>query len=126
MNVSKVLEQVQALKNGYDVSDETITVHMQTLENRILDEIVRGREGERIIREMYGNIDLISNPEHMLFAPPGFEDIYALYCCAQIDLMFEDTERYINDSAVFKDTYNELKKYWWQTHRQAADYKYHA
>ena len=112
MILSKVIEQVRALKSGYEVSEEQLRRMINVAEMMILTNIVRDREGAADVLEEYTGVDMDS------------EDIYAQYCAAQIDLLYEDGERYLNDAAVFHDTYNALMRFWWQTHRQTKRHAY--
>lgn len=125
MNLSKALEQVKALKSGYDMSEEMMISYINTVEHMVLNEIVRGREGDDEIFNNYFGVDKDSEGGTLLFVPAPYDGIYAQYCAAQIDLLDEDGDRYLNDSIVFKDTYQSFKRYWWQTHRQKPDYRYH-
>lgn len=125
MILSKVIEQVRELKNGSEVSDERLRQMINTVEHMILTDIVSGREGDTELLEQYGGvIDMESDGDTELFAPAPYEEIYAQYCAAQIDLLFEESERYMNDAIVYNNTYNSLKRYWWQGHRQNKRYAY--
>lgn len=125
MNLSKVIEQVKALKSGYEISHETLVMYINTVEQMILHDIVSGREGDAEILATFSGVNDESDGSTELFAQPPYDGVYSQYCATQIDLLAEDGERYINDSIVFKDTYNQFKRYWWQTHRQKNNYKYH-
>lgn len=125
MKVSKIIENVKELKNGYVVEEERLKQYINDLQTRILQEIVSGREGDDEIIANYPAIDQSSPSNAEVFAPASYERVYAQYCAAEIDLMYEDGDRYINDAAVFADTYRSLKRYWWQTHRQKRNYQYH-
>ena len=125
MNLTKAIEQVRALKNGYNVSDEQIRDYINTAEMQILTEIVSGREGDTELLNTYTGVNSGSDADAELFAPPPYDGIYAQFCAAQIDLLAEDGERYINDSIVFRDSFQGLKRYWWKTHRQKKDFQYH-
>ena len=124
MILSKVIEQVRALKSGYEVSEEQLRRMINAAEMMILTNIVRDREGDAAVLEEYTGVDMDSEDGAELFAPAPYEDIYAQYCAAQIDLLYEDGERYLNDAAVFHDTYNALMRFWWQTHRQIKRHAY--
>ena len=125
MTIAKVLERIKKIKLGYELDNESLISYIDTAENMILNEIVRGREGEAVITANFGGYDVDTDVNTELFAPPGFERIYELYAATQIDLREEESERYINDMAAFRDVFLDLKRYWWQTHRQVKDYKYH-
>lgn len=125
LNLSKAMEEARALKLGYEVSDEMLRSHINDCEMMILNSVVSGREGDAAVLEIYKGVDNESAPETELFAPAPFERIYAQYCAAQIDLMYEDGGRYINDAVVFRDTFAALKRHWWKNHRQIHDYYYH-
>lgn len=125
MTIGKTLETVRALKDGYDVDDETLLSYINAVEHMILNDIVRGREGDETVLERYSGCDLQTDRNTELFAPPPYDDIYARYCAAQVDLLAEDGERYLNDAAVFRDMFLELKKHWWRTHRQVRRFSYH-
>ena len=124
MTVEKVLEQIKALKHGFDVDDETLLSYIDTAEHMILTDIVCGREDDDEVTAQYHGCDLQDGRDTELFAPQPFEQIYAQFAVTQIDLLDEDGERYLNDMAVFRDTFLELKRYWWKTHRQKKNYRY--
>ena len=126
MTVDKVIETIKAVKCGYDAGDEQLVHYIETAENMILSDIVSGREGDAEMMEQYGGaIDLDNYRERELCAPKPFEDIYVQYAVSQLDLLAEEGERYLNDMAVFRDTFTDLKRWWWQTHRQKSNYNYH-
>lgn len=126
MTVDKAIETIKAVKNGYEASDEQLLRFIETAENMILSDIVRGREGDVELTAQYGGtIDLDNYREHVLCAPKPFEDIYVQYAVSQLDLLAEEGERYLNDMAVFRDTFMDFKRYWWQMHRQKSNYNYH-
>ena len=126
MTVDKVIEAIKAAKSGYEVSDEQLVRYIETTENMILSDIIRDREGDTEIKESFGGgIDLDNYRQHELCAPKPFEDIYMQYAVSQLDLLAEEGERYLNDMAVFRDTFTDFKRFWWQTHRQKSNYNYH-
>lgn len=125
MNIAKTIELTKKLKAGYEVNDEAVIDYISTAEQMVLTDIVRGREGAAEIINSYGDYDLSTNRETELFAPPPYDVLYAQYAATQIDLLAEDGDRYLNDMAVFRDTFTDLKRYWWQTHRQTKNYAFH-
>lgn len=126
MTVDKVIEEIRAVKNGYEASDEQLLRYIETAENMILQDIIRGREGDTEIRTAYGGaIDLENYHGRELCAPKPFEDIYMQYAVCQLDLLAEEGERYLNDMAVFRDTFTDFKRTWWQVRRQKNNYNYH-
>lgn len=125
MNIAKVKEHVRALKNGYEIKDEELISYINAVEQTILTTIVRGREGEEAELENFGGYDMETAQDKELLAPDPYDVIYEQYAAAAIDMMFEDGERYMNDMAVYHNTYKELKQYWWRTHRQKRNYPYY-
>lgn len=125
MNIAKVMERVRALKSGYDVSDEMIISYIDAAEQMILTDIVRGREGDQSVFDEYGGYDVNTDREKELFAGAPFDVVYEQYATTKIDLLSEESERYMNDMAAFRDTFLDLKRFWWQTHRQVRNYRYH-
>lgn len=125
MNIAKVMERVRALKSGYDVSDEMIISYIDAAEQMILTDIVRGREGDQSVFDEYGGYDVNTDREKELFAGAPFDVVYEQFAVTKIDLLSEESERYMNDMAAFRDTFLDLKRYWWQTHRQIKNYRYH-
>lgn len=125
MNIAKVMERVRALKSGYDVSDEMIISYIDAAEQMILTDIVRGREGDQSVFDEYGGYDVNTDREKELFAGAPFDVVYEQFAATKIDLLSEESERYMNDMAAFRDTFLDLKRYWWQTHRQIKNYRYH-
>lgn len=130
MNVAKVLENVRERKSGCDVSDERVITYIEAAEQLVMREIVRGRERETEVTAAYGGNDLLgdmmSDREHTLFAPSPFCGIYELYASAQIDLLCEDTERYLNDMAAFRDLFTDFKRWYWKMNRQKKDFNFSA
>lgn len=125
MNIAKVMERVRALKSGYDVSDEMIISYIDAAEQMILTDIVRGREGDQSVFVEYGGYDVNTDREKELFAGAPFDVVYEQFAATKIDLLSEESERYMNDMAAFRDTFLDLKRFWWQTHRQVRNYRYH-
>lgn len=125
MNIAKVMERVRALKSGYDVSDEMIISYIDAAEQMILTDIVRGREGDQSVFDEYGGYDVNTDREKELFAGAPFDVVYEQFAATKIDLLSEESERYMNDMAAFRDTFLDLKRFWWQTHRQVRNYRYH-
>lgn len=125
MNIAKVMERVRALKSGYDVSDEMIISYIDAAEQMILTDIVRGREGDQSVFDEYGDYDVNTDREKELFAGAPFDVVYEQFAATKIDLLSEESERYMNDMAAFRDTFLDLKRFWWQTHRQVRNYRYH-
>ncbi len=124
MTLGKVMERVKALKLGYEIDDEALISYIDAAESMIMQDIVRGREGEEAA-DGFNGYDMNTGRETALFAPSPYDRLYEQYAATQIDLREEESERYINDMAAFRDTYLELKRYWWQTHRQKKNYQYH-
>lgn len=125
MNIAKVMERVRATKSGYDVSDEMIISYIDAAEQMILTDIVRGREGDQSVFDEYGGYDVNTDREKELFAGAPFDVVYEQFAATKIDLLSEESERYMNDMAAFRDTFLDLKRFWWQTHRQVRNYRYH-
>jgi len=125
MTLGKAMERVKALKLGYEVDDEALISYIDAAESMIMQDIVRGRAGEEEATANFSGYDVNTGRDTVLFAPPPFDRLYEQYAATQIDLREEESERYLNDMAAFRDTYLELKRYWWQTHRQKKRYNYH-
>lgn len=123
MTLGKVLERIRAQKLGYELDDEALISYIDAAESMIMQDIVRGREGEETVS--FSGYDVNTDRDAPLFAPSPYDRLYEQYAATQIDLREEESERYINDMAAFRDTYMEFKRYWWQTHRQKKRYKYH-
>lgn len=125
MTIDKVLDKVRRNKGGYDVDEETLLSYISTVESMILTEIVCGREGDSAFIEEHGDgLDQETDRSRALFAPAPYDNIYAQYCATQIDLLSEDGDRYINDVAVFRDTFLDLKRFWWRGHRQKNRHRF--
>lgn len=125
MNISQVIDNVKRLKSGYDISDEQIIADINRVEMNIIHNIVCGRYGDKEILENYGNYDIDTPRDTELVAPAPYDTIYQEFCCSQIDLQYEDSERYQNDSIVYNNTYSLLKSFWYRTHPQKKRYKFH-
>lgn len=124
MNIAKVIDEVKALKTGYDVGDEQIVRFINLCEALIMNDIVSGRADDDEILLNHKGYELESDRDTELFAKPPYDGIYAQYCAAQIDLLYEDSERYLNDSIVVKNTFRDLKNYWWREHRQKKNHRF--
>lgn len=125
MTIDEVIENVRELKNGYDIKEENVIEDINRIEMNIMLNIVSGREGEKENIAEYGNYGIDTDRGKQLFTPKPYDTIYQLFCCCQIDLAYEDSERYEIDSVLFNNMFSELKRYWYQTHRQIKNYKYH-
>ena len=108
MTISEVIENVRQLKNGYDVTDEQIIADINRVEMNIIYNIISGRQGDR-----------------ELLAPAPYDNIYQQYCISQIDMQYEDSERYENSSAMYNNTFMELRAFWYRTHPQKKRYNFH-
>ena len=125
MTISEVIENVRRIKSGYEVSDEQIIADINRVEMNIIYNIVSGREGDNQIATTYGNYTLETDRGKELIAPAPYDGIYQQYCCAQIDLQYEDSERYENSSALYNNTFVELRAFWFRTHPQKKRYSFH-
>lgn len=125
MTIAQVIDNVRALKTGYDIDEEKLVRFINQVEMLIINDVVKNREGDNDIVSVYGNYDLTSDRDKPLLVPPPYDGMYEYFCAAQIDLMYEDSERYINDSIVYNETFANFKKWWWQTHRQKKRFQFH-
>lgn len=125
MNISQVIDNVRNLKRGCDVSDEQIICDINRVEMNIIHNVVNGRVGDKEIIDNYGNYDIDTSRNTELIAPAPYDTIYQEYCCSQIDLQYEDSERYQNDSIVYNNTFAEFRAYWYRTHKQKKRYTFH-
>ena len=124
MTVEKVIERIQSQKGGVDVTREQLIEYIRTCEYILLQDVICGREGDGEITEAVNSTDFFNTRDIELTAQAPFDIIYEQYAAAQLDMLTEDGDRYINDLAVFRDTYLDFKRYWWRTHRQTESYRY--
>ena len=125
MNISQVVDNVMRIKSGYDVSKEQIIADINRVEMNIILNIVSGRAGDAEIIANYGNYDITTPSDKELLVTAPYDTIYQEFCCSQIDLQYEDSERYQNDSIVYNNTLAEFRNYWCRTHCQKKRYKFH-
>lgn len=124
MNISQVIDNVKRLKSGYDISDEQIIADINRVEMNIIHNIVSGRVGDEEIIANFGNYDINTPSDKELIAPAPYDTIYQEFCCSQIDLQYEDSERYQNDSIIYNNTLTLLKGFWYRTHPQKKEHQY--
>lgn len=125
MTIEQVIDNVKSLKQDYQISEEQIISDINKVEMYLLLNVVVNREGGNEIARAYGNYNLETDRSKELLVKPPYDSIYETFCCSQIDLQYEDSERYVNDSIVYKDLLQDFTKYWYRTHRQVNRYKYH-
>lgn len=125
MTISEVIENVRQLKNGYDVTDEQIIADINRVEMNIIYNIINGRQGDNELATTYGNYNLETDRDRELLAPAPYDNIYQQYCISQIDMQYEDSERYENSSAMYNNTFMELRAFWYRTHPQKKRYNFH-
>lgn len=125
MKIFEVIDNVKRLKKGCEITDEQIIADINKVEATIILNICKGREEGDYIESAYGNYDISTSRDEELLAPAPYDTIYQEYCCSQIDLQYEDSERWQNDSIIFNNTYKELRSYWFRTHRQTSRHEYH-
>lgn len=125
MTIEQVIDNVKRLKQDYQISEEQIIADINKVEMYLLLNVVVNREGGNEIARAYGNYNLETDRSKELLVKPPYDSIYETFCCSQIDLQYEDSERYVNDSIVYKDLLQDFTKYWYRTHRQVNRYKYH-
>jgi hypothetical protein len=125
MKIYEVIENVKRLKQGCSIDEEQIIADINRVEMNIIRNITDSRENGKRIREEYGGYDIDTDRNKELIAPAPYDTVYQEFCCSQIDLQYEDSERYQNDSIVYNNTFTELKAFWYRTHRQMRKYKYH-
>ena len=125
MTIEQVIDNVKRLKQDYQISEEQIIADINKVEMYLLLNVVVNREGGNELAKVYGNYSLETDRSKELLVKSPYDNIYEAFCCSQIDLQYEDSERYINDSIVYKDLLQDFTKYWYRTHRQVNRYKYH-
>ena len=125
MTISEVIENIRQAKNGYDVTDEQIIADINRVEMNIIYNIINGRQGDNEIATTYGNYNLETDRDRELLAPAPYDNIYQQYCISQIDMQYEDSERYENSSAMYNNTFMELRAFWYRMHPQKKRYNFH-
>lgn len=125
MTIEQVIDNVKRLKRDYAVSDEQIIADINKVEMYIVLNVASSREGGNEIAREYGKYDLQTDRGKELLVPAPYDGIYEAFCASMIDLEYEDSERYVNDSIVYKDLLNDFTSYWYRTHRQTRYNRYY-
>ncbi len=123
MRLFEVIDAVRNAKRGYEISEEEILKAISAVEKDIYLNIICGREGD----EKYSDLqeyNIETDSSTMLIAPVPYDDIYRAKVCCEIDLRYEDSERYQIDYLIYENLFKELKRFWWKTHRQKRRYNY--
>jgi len=118
MTIENVIEAVQLRKTGSYSDEKMIIEGINRVESYILKDVVSGRAGEAEAFENFGNYSEETARDKELFAPPPFNTVYVDYCCAQIERNDEDIERYTNSIIAYNNQMTQLKRWWWNNHRQ--------
>lgn len=126
MTIEQVIDNVKRLKQDYAVSDEQIISDINKVEMYIILNVAANRDGGNEIAKAFGNYNLQTDRETKLLVPAPYDGIYEAFCASQIDLQYEDSERYVNDSIVYKDLLSDFTAYWYRTHRQSRNNKFYA
>lgn len=125
MTIEQVIDNVKRLKRDYAVNDEQIIADINKVEMYIVLNVAANREGGNEIAREYGKYDLQTDRGKELLVPAPYDGIYEAFCASMIDLQYEDSERYVNDSIVYKDLLNDFTSYWYRTHRQTRYNRYY-
>lgn len=125
MTIGKVIDRVRSLKKGYDISDEQIIYNINNVEMNIINTIISGREDDSRIEENYGGYNIESDRSKQLLLNPPFDTLYETFCCAQIELEYEDIDRYTNLMLTYNQLLQEFTAYWYRTHRQNKRHIFH-
>lgn len=125
MTIDKVIENVRRKKAGYNIDDEFIIENINRVEMDLIIRFAEGREGESEVKADFGNYDVHTDRNRKLLAGAPFDLLYETYVCAQVDLEYEDSERYENDLIQYNNLLEEFGIYFCRTHRQKRHYTYH-
>lgn len=125
MTIDNVIESVKAIKQGYDFEEEEIIRGINDVEMMIINEIVRGREGEDEINSSYGNYTAETDREQELIAGAPYGGMYREYVCALIEMRNQNIELYQMHMICFNNLIEEFKRAFIRTHRQKRNYPYH-
>lgn len=125
MTVYKVIENVRRKKAGYNIDDEFIIENINRVEMELIFRFVEGREDDTKVKANFGNYDVHTDRDKMLFANAPFDLLYETFVCAQIDLEYEDSERYQNNLIQYNKLLENFGIHWCGTHRQKRHYRYH-
>lgn len=124
VTIQRVIDSVRNKKIGYDISDEKIIEYINNVEMNLIIGVIGGREGDLKLSEEFGGYDINTDRDKKLLAQTPYDAIYETYCCTQIDLVYEEGERYQNDMIIFNQLLAEFSLYWAKTHRQKRKYNY--
>lgn len=125
MTIDKVIENVRRKKAGYNIDDEFIIDNINRVEMELIIRFVDGREGDTDTKAEFGNYDVHTDRDKVLFVDAPFDLLYETFVCAQIDLEYEDSERYQNNLIQYNKLLEDFGVYWCGTHRQKSHYTYH-
>ena len=124
MIIAKVIENVKRKKEGYDISDAQIIESISRIEGEIVEDVMKGREGEEAA-DGFAGYDADTDRNTELIAPAPYDRIYEEFAAAQIDMLYEDAQRYEMSAGAFNETLRELRRTWWRDHRQKRNYNYY-
>lgn len=125
MTIDKVIDNVRRKKAGYNIDDEFIIDNVNRVEMELITRFVEGREGDTDIKKQFGNYNVHTERDKKLLADAPFDLLYETFVCAQIDLEYEDSERYQNNLIQYNKILEDFGVYWCGTHRQKRRYTYH-
>lgn len=125
MTIQNVIDNVKHIKNCYEISEGKIIADINRVEMNIIYSVINGREGDNDIVGTYGNYDIDTDRNTNLLVQPPYDSIYETYCCAQIDLIYEESERYTNNMIVYNQLLTEFSAFWCKNHRQKKRYNFH-
>lgn len=125
MTIDKVIENVRRKKVGYSIDEEFIIDNINRVEMELIFRFVEGREGDLEIKTEFGNYNVHTDREKTVLADAPFDLLYETFVCAQLDLEYEESERYQNDLIQYNKLLEDFGIYWCNTHRQKRHYTYH-
>lgn len=106
MTINKAIERLAEHK-PHTYTDETVADWIMTLEKDIC-RYITGRDTE---------LEFPDDGERELTAGGSYEDLYELYCEAQVDRLNREFENYSNSYAVFNSVYEDFAKDYLRHHR---------
>lgn len=124
MKIYSVIDEVKRLKKGYEIDEAAVIKSINDVEMMVLSEIVKGRQGEERYKDFSGySSDTDRNTELKIPAP--YANMYVYYALANIDLEFDEIERYENDIIRFNQSYKDYSLVYVREHRQLKKYNHH-
>lgn len=125
MTIIEVIDRIRKIKNGYEISDEDIIRYINEVEMELINNVISNRERDNEIVAKFGNYKIDTDRTFELLVSAPYDRIYESYVEAQIDIDYEEPERYAVDMSVYNQLRQEFSAWWRKTHCQKKKYNFH-